>query len=145
MDGPAVPVFFYGGLINPRVQARTGLVPKRPRLAVLCEFALTFEPWVNLRPAKGSMVHGLVMDVTHAMLDQCYAKLAARYFPWPVSCDLGELRLEPALCYMAPSMQPGPIDPGHVEALAEGAEACGFPDDYVRRIRSFLPSRPAPV
>lgn len=138
MNSREVPVFFYGGLINPRVQDRVGLVPKRSRRAVLRDFAITFEPWVNLRSAIGDRVHGLVMDVTHEVLDRTYSKLAAPYLPWPLACTLADGTLEPALCYIAPSMEPGPIDPAHVEALAEGAEFHGFPSDYVSRIRAFI-------
>lgn len=138
MNGSEVPVFFYGGLINPRVQKRFGLAPGRSRTAVLRNFELTFEPWVNLRSASGDYVYGLVMDVTHDVLEQAYSKLAARYLPWPVACEMADGTMEPALCFIAPSMEPGPLDPPHVEALVEGAEACGFPADYVDRIRAFL-------
>lgn len=133
-----VPVFFYGGLINPRVQERVGLTPTGARIARLRDFELTFEPWVNVRAAPGGYVHGLIMDVTHDVLDQAYSKLAASYNPWPVICEMADGAREAALCFIAQSMEAGPIDPPHVEALAEGAEIWGFPAEYVSRIRGFL-------
>lgn len=137
VDDRMVSVYFYGGLINPKVQQSVGLTLAAPVTAILHGYTLVFEPWVNLRCDPGGHVYGLLAAVPHAMLAQVYERLAARYDPYPVTCVVDDGQLRPALCYIAPTMSSGPIDRTHVENLAEGAAECGFPDAYVTMIRSF--------
>lgn len=134
-----VPVLFYGGLIHPAIQERVGLNPHGTRRAILRDYRIAFEPWVNLHQAPFRRVHGLIMDVSHEQLEKIYSSLAARYFPVPVICDLVDGAQEPALCYIAPRMDPGPIDPPHVHALLDGAKLWQFPADYIEDVRAFLP------
>ncbi len=131
--------FFYGGLINPEVQQTVGLKVRRQAVATLANYALTFEPWVNLRRSPGDCVYGLLMEVSHEDLATAYAKLKVRYLPWPVVAWADDGGLHPALCYIAPHMAAGPIDAEHVENLAKPAEALGFPPAYVASIRRFAP------
>lgn len=137
MDDHLVPVYFYGGLINPAVQRTVGLTLAEPVTAILYGYSLAFEPWVNLRRDPRSHVYGLLASVPQPILEQVYERLAARYYPYPVVCAVGDYQLRPALCYIAPAMSPGAIDRAHVENLAIGAEVCGFPDAYLTMIRSF--------
>lgn len=129
--------FFYGGLINPEVQEKVGLKVRRQMLASLANHALTFEPWVNLRRSSGDCVFGLLMEVSHEDLATAYSRLKVRYLPWPVVACTQDGALHPALCYIAPHMEGGPIDAEHVENLARPAEALGFPPAYVAAIRRF--------
>lgn len=139
MPEALVPVFFYGGLINGKVHQQIGLSLTNAERAIVHGYALCFEPWVNLRRDAAHHVYGLVAEVPHTMLEAVYARLAARYYPYPVLCAMLDGDTRPALSYIAPAMEPGLIDATHVENLAEGAEACGFPQDYVAMIRSFKP------
>ena len=140
MVGDEVPVFFYGGLINSKMQEKVGLVATDATHMLLHGYALTFEPYVNLRPSPSDHVHGLVMNVSHAMLETVYGHLAVKYYPYPVICTTLDGAMRPALCYLAPHMEFGPLDNVHIENLAEAAELCGFPSDYVAKVRSFLSS-----
>lgn len=132
-------VFFYGGLINPRVLDRVGMKPKRQEAATLSGFDLRIAPYVNLVRAAGHTVFGLLMEVTHAELEHTYSQLKARYFPEAVMVSDAAGHLRPALCYIVPEMPPGQAEADHVEALATAAENLAFPPWYVAKIRSFLP------
>ncbi|MGB6485803.1 MAG: hypothetical protein WBE91_02865 [Steroidobacteraceae bacterium] len=82
----------------------------------------------------------MLMEVTHAELQHTYSQLKARYLPEAVIVSDSTGRLRPALCYIVPDMPPGQAEVDHVEVLATAAESLGFPDWYLTRIRSFLPT-----
>lgn len=132
--------FFYGGLINPKVLERVGMKPKRQQLATLCGFDLRISPYVNLVRSPRHTVFGLLMEVTHAELQHTYSQLKAVYLPEAVLVSDAEGRFHPALCYIVPDMPPGQAEADHVEALATAGENLGFPQWYLTKIRSFLPS-----
>ena len=132
--------FFYGGLINPVVMQRVGLHPSARCLAVLPGFDLTIAPWVNLVPRPGSLSYGLLLEVRHEELDHVYGQLKAPYRPMPVVAYQLDGLLRPALCYMVPQMPEGPAEAAHIEPLIQSGEELGFPDWYLRKIRSFLPN-----
>jgi hypothetical protein len=133
-------VFFYGGLINPRIQDKVGMKPKRQELATLSGFDIRISPYVNLVRSAGHTVYGLLMEVTRAELEHTYSQLKARYLPEAVIVSDSTGCLRPALCYIVPDMPPGQAEVDHVEALATAAESLGFPQWYLTKIRSFLPS-----
>jgi hypothetical protein len=132
-------VFFYGGLMNPKVMDRVGLKPRRQEPATLSGFDLRIEPYVNLVPCPGHAVFGVLMEVTHAELQRTYAQLKVVYSPEAVVAQTMDGRLRPALCYLCAAMPAGQADAAHVEDLAGPAEQLGFPSWYVAKIRSFLP------
>ena len=134
-----VPVFFYGGLINRKMQERVGVTPAWSFEAALPGYSLTIRPYVDVHEAGGETVFGLVMCVRHADLERLYSQLKVRYHPIPVLVRRKNGMHMPALCYVAGGMPPGPADEAHVRMLLEPAEELGFPSWYLRRIRSFLP------
>lgn len=131
--------FFYGGLINPAMMARVGLVPSARAVATLQGYDLRIAPWVNLVPSARDLVYGLLLEVSHDQLSAVYAQLKATYLPYPVLAHDDESCPRPALCYMVPDMPEAAAEDAHVRTLLEAAEAIGFPDWYLMRIRSFLP------
>jgi hypothetical protein len=132
-----VPTFFYGGLINPVVMARVGLVEREKRIASLSGYQIEIKPWVTLRPQALSVAFGIVMPATHEELNSVYAKLAVRYAPWPVLVR-SERDWIPALTYLAEPMTPRDPDADHVRPLLEAARGLGFPGWYIEEIESFL-------
>ena len=132
-------VFFYGGLINPKVLDKVGMKPTRQERATLSGFDIRIAPYVNLVRSPGHTVFGLLMEVTHAELQHTYNQLKAQYLPEAVIVSDTAGCLRPALCYIVPDMPPGQAEVDHVEALATAAESFGFPQWYVAKIRGFLP------
>lgn len=134
----AVPTFFYGGLINPAVMARVGLVERERKIGSLPGYQIEIKPWVTLRPLARSVSYGIVMPATHEELNSVYAKLAVRYAPWPVLVR-SEQDWIPALTYLAGPMTPRDADADHVGPLLEAARELGFPRWYIDEIEAFLP------
>src|SRR5688500_18659577 len=135
----AVPVFFYGGLINDVMQERVGVHPARRMEAILPGYSLTIRPFVNVHQDVGGTVFGIVMWVTHADLERLYGQLKIPYYPAAVVVQGIDGGFVPALCYVTRDMPPEQAEEAHVRMLLEPAERLGFPDWYLSRIRSFLP------
>jgi cation transport regulator ChaC len=133
-------VFFYGGLINPTMLDKVGMKPKRQEPATLSGFDIRISPYVNLVRSAGHTVFGMLMEVTHAELERTYSQLKAMYLPEAVIVSDSAGHLRPALCYIVPDMPPGQAEADHVEMLAVAAERLGFPQWYLSKIRSFLPT-----
>jgi hypothetical protein len=135
-----VQVFFYGGLMNPAVMQRVGLVERDVQLAALQDYRIEIRPWVTLRPSPRSTCFGILMPATHDELNAVYAKLAVQYHPYPVQVSTGQV-VVPALTYLADPMEPRTADADHVLPLLEAATTLGFPGWYLDEISSFLPLR----
>lgn len=133
-------VFFYGGLINPRILDKVGMKPKRQEAATLSGFDIRISPYVNLVRSPGHTAFGLLMEVDRAELEHTYSQLKTKYLPEAVIVSDSAGHLRPALCYIVPDMPPGPAEVDHVEALATAGENLGFPQWYLAKIRSFLPT-----
>ena len=48
-------------------------------------------------------------------------------------------RSRPALCYIAPQMNPRPATADYVERILTPARELGFPPWYIERLQSFRP------
>jgi hypothetical protein len=131
--------YFYGGLINPAVMERVGLKPTGQEVATLAGYELRIAPLVNLVRRADSLVHGLLLELTHKELFHVYSQLKANYFPYPVLPMTSDGKVRPALCYIVPEMSEGQAEAEHVLNLLKPAEDLGFPAPYLERIRSFLP------
>lgn len=44
----------------------------------------------------------------------------------------------PALCYIAPAMEPRPPNRAYVERVLEPARAFGFPASYIKKLETYL-------
>lgn len=132
--------YFYGGLINPDIMIKLGMKPERQEQACLAGFELTISPWVNLKPNPQAVSFGLLLYLTHGEIEHVYGQLKAKYVPFAVLAQTHSGKLRPALTYVVPEMVPGQADAEHVQNLLKPAEELGFPDWYLAKIRSFLPS-----
>ena len=109
-----------------------------PRLA---GFDIRIEPRANLVRADGHCVYGIVATATHQELDRLYAHarqiLGETYLPEAVLTETLDGKWRPALCYIAPHMEPRPAAADYVERIVRPARAFGFPSWYVERLESF--------
>lgn len=138
-----VVTFFYGSYINLDVLREVGLVPERVEVARLPGFDLLIRPLANLVPSDEHTVYGILATATHAELDRLYKHaqevLGGSYLPRAVlACALSG-RFEPALCYVAPSLETAPASADYVQRILKPALAYGFPAWYTRKIEAFLP------
>lgn len=135
--------FFYGSYMDPAVLRGVGVVPDRVEVARLPGFDIEIHPLANLVLSDRHTVYGVLATATHAELGRLYDHardvLGGVYLPHPVLAYTLTGQAEPALCYIAPQLTPGPAAPEYVARIVWPARAYGFPEWYIRRIESFLP------
>ena len=143
MTEPKVVTFFYGSYMDPAVLRGIGVVPDRVEVARLPGFDIEIHPLANLVPSDRHTVYGVLAPVTHAELGRLYDHardvLGGVYLPHPVLASTLDGQVEPALCYIAPHLAPGPASPEYVARILGPARSYGFPAWYIRRLESFLP------
>jgi cation transport regulator ChaC len=145
MAAPKVWAFFYGSFINLDVLRGTGYVPARYEVARLSGFDITIRPLANLVRSDRHSVYGIVAEATHEELARLYEHarndLGGTYLPEAVLVETTDGKLRPALCYIAPHIEPAPAADAYVDRIAGPARRHGFPDWYVARLEEFRPGR----
>jgi cation transport regulator ChaC len=136
--------FFYGSYMNFSVLREVDLVPEQYSTAQLKGWALRIRPLASIIPAPLETVHGIVATATHAELDRLYEHardvLGGSYRPEAVMVET-ESGSMAALCYVSWDMQDAWASPDYVERILRPAREFGLPEEYLRHIESFLPSR----
>lgn len=119
------------------------IIPGRWEAARLDGFELRIAPRANLVPSERESAYGIVATTTHAELERLYAHardvLGEVYRPEAIVVETTEGSARPALCYLTSDMEPGPAEADYVERILQPASRLGFPDAYLKKIRSFLP------
>jgi hypothetical protein len=143
MAEPKVWVFFYGSFINLDVLRRGGLVPDLVEVARLDGFDIVIHPLANLVRSDQHSVYGILVKATHAELGRLYDyardKLGGTYLPEAVLAETtGGWR--PALCYIAPQMEPGTPSNDYIDRIVIPARQHGFPVWYLARLETFRPT-----
>lgn len=148
VNGVKVAVFFYGSYINFDVLKEVDLVPESYDVARLGGFDIVIRPLANLVRSDRHTVYGIATRVTHAELARLYDHaeqvLGGIYLPEAVICQTEDGKFVPALCYVAPSMDPKPADNDYVDRIVGPARGYGFPGWYIARLESFKRTTPAP-
>ena len=143
LTDPAIVSFFYGSYINPDVLREVDLVPERVEVARLPGFDLAIRPLANLVPSDKHTVYGILATATHTELQRLYSHaehvLGGIYLPRAVLAYTLSGQCEPALCYIAPSLEPAPASTDYVQRILKPAIAYGFPSWYIEKIAAFLP------
>ena len=140
---PKVWTFFYGSYMNFEVLKEVELAPERWEVARLHGFDIVIRPRANLFRSDGHCVYGVLATATHAELERLYAHarqiLGEVYLPEAVLVEKLDGNWRPALCYLAPAMEPRPASAEYVDRIVGPAKAFGSPDWYVRHLESFRP------
>jgi hypothetical protein len=143
MSAPKVWVFFYGSYMNLAVLREVNYAPEQWEPARLAGFDILIRPRANLVRSPEHCVYGILATATHAELDRLYAHakgiLGETYLPEAVLTETMEGTWRPALCYLAPTMEPRPAANDYIDRIAGPARDYGFPEWYVRRLESFRP------
>jgi hypothetical protein len=141
---PRVSVFFYGSYMNMAVLREVNLVPPHWEVASLSGFDIVIRPRANLIPSDQHRVYGILTAATHAELQRLYAHakdvLGETYLPRAVLTEGRDGRWCPALCYIAPAMEPRPATRDYVDRIVAPAVEFGFPRWYIERLESFRPA-----
>jgi hypothetical protein len=131
-----VTVFFYGLFMDPEALEAKGLRPSDVRSAFVEHLALRLGARATLVPKHDGRVHGMVMTLTHAEVDDLYSEPSVKaYRPEPVVVRLADGTAEPALCFNLPTVPEAMAgNPDYAARLQVVARKMGLPDEYVREI-----------
>jgi hypothetical protein len=134
-------VFFFGSYMNPDVLREVGIVPVEWEVARLHGFDIAILPLANLVRSEQHCVYGVLAMATHAELVRLYAHakdvLGETYLPYPVCVETLDGKSRPALCYMAPTMEPRPADRAYLDLILGPAREFRLPAWYVERLERF--------
>lgn len=143
MPEPEVWVFFYGSYMNFDVLREVDLVPRQWEVATLSGFDISIRPRANLIRSDEHRVFGVAATATHGELRRLYAHaedvLGETYLPQAVLIETLDGRWRPALCYLAPDMEPRVATTDYVDRILLPAKELGFPGWYIDRLASFRP------
>ena len=143
METSSVWTFFYGSYINLAVLKEVNLVPEQYEVAQLPGFDIRIQPLANLVRSDQHSVHGIVAKATHDELGRLYQHaehvLGGVYLPEAVLTETNDGKLRPALCYIAPSIEPQPATNEYLDRIVAPAKEYGFPAWYIERLESFRP------
>ena len=119
--------FFYGSYMNFNVLKEVDIVPEEFEVAKLNGFDIRIQPLANLVPSNQHCVYRIMATVTHEELERLYVHaqdvLGGTYFPEAVLVETMVGKWIPALCYIAPSMEPKPPDDEYIDRmLGAGAQ-----------------------
>ena len=131
----SVPVFFYGLFMDEQLLRDAGGHPINPRRATVSGWALRIAARATLVRQPDSVVHGIVMDLTHDELDRLYAVESLRaYRPDPVLCESRSDRFA-ALSYNL-TTPPAAADRNedYAQKLRQVAMRLQLPADYIDAI-----------
>ena len=73
------------------------------------------------------------------------ARTTLVFAPEAVLVETLDNKWKPALCYIAPAMEPRPAENDYIDRIVGPAKEYGFPDWYIRRLESFRPNTPQPA
>jgi hypothetical protein len=135
--------FFYGSYINLNVLSEVDLVPEHHEIARLHGFDIQIRPLANLTRSDQHCAYGILTTTTHNELKRLYTHaehiLGGVYLPEAVLTMTMDHKMRPALCYIAPSMDPKPADNNYIDRIIEPAKAYGFPAWYIEKLERFRP------
>ncbi len=144
MEESKVWTFFYGSYMNLAVLKEVDLVPEHYEVARLSGFDIQIQPLANLVRSDQQSVYGIVATTTHHELERLYQHaehvLGGVYLPEAVLTETKDGNLRPALCYIAPSIEPKPATNEYIDRIVAPAKEYGFPAWYIERLESFRPN-----
>jgi hypothetical protein len=135
--------FFYGSYLNLHVLRELNIVPQRWEVARLSGFDIRILPHANIVRANPHCVYGIVATASHGELDRLYSHakdiLGETYLPRAVLVETADDKWRPALCYIAPVMEPSTATNEYIDRIVRPAKEYGFPEWYIKRLESFRP------
>jgi hypothetical protein len=137
MDPRRIDVFFYGLFMDADLLRAKGTQPVNIRSASVPDFALRIGQRATLLRNPDARAHGILMELTHAEIDQLYSDASVRaYRPEAVLAELADGARVPALCFnllVPPS--PEEANSEYAAKLRDLARRLKLPTDYVERIQ----------
>lgn len=114
-----------------------GAKPANIRRASAPGFMLRVGQRATLLRSANGLAHGILMELTHAEIDQLYAEPSVQaYRPEAVLCELHDGSQIPALCFnLVEPPRPGEANSEYAARLRDLAARLGLPSEYVESIQ----------
>ena len=137
MVSRSVEVFFYGLFMDADLLRTKGVNPTNVRFASVPGFALRIGQRATLLRNPDGLAHGILMDLTHAEIEQLYSEPSVRaYRPEAVLCKLSDDSCIPALCFnLIEPPRPDEANAEYAAKLRDLAARLGLPSEYVESIK----------
>jgi hypothetical protein len=143
MAGTRVWTFFYGSFINRDVLRQLDVVPDQVEVGRLGGFDIVIRPLANLVQTEQHSVYGILAAATHDELGRLYDYarngLGGIYLPEAVLVQTLAQTWRPALCYIAPELEPREPTNDYIDRIVIPARQHGFPGWYIDRLEGFRP------
>ena len=132
-----IDVFFYGLFMDADLLRKKGVNPGNIRRASVPGFALRIGQRATLLRNPNGLAHGILMELTHAEMDQLYSDPSVRaYRPEAVLCELKDGSRISGLCFnLLEPPRPEEANREYAAKLRELAGRLGLPSDYVDSIQ----------
>jgi Gamma-glutamyl cyclotransferase, AIG2-like len=137
MSSRQAEVFFYGLFMDQDLLRAKGLAPTGAEPAWVKGLSLRIGRRAALVPEASGRVHGVVMSLTLAELEQLYSEESVRaYQPHAVLAQLAGGGVVAALCYNLPNPPPASErNPEYAAKLRSVALKVGLPAEYIRSLQ----------
>lgn len=131
-----VDVFFYGLFMDADLLRSKGLDPQGAELAYLPGYELRLGDRAALAPREGGCVHGVVMSMTSAQVDELYSESSvSEYRPQPVVVYLTGGGDVCAVCYNLDDPPASDArNPEYAEKLRAVGTKVGLPTSYLEAL-----------
>jgi hypothetical protein len=140
-----VSVFFYGSFVRMEVLARADFKPEKFEVAMLSGFRIHISPHAALSRSDQHSVYGILVKATHKTLNKLYRMDGVGVFlPEAVLVQTLDGKLEPALCYIPPTIDNKPADHQYLDRLVDAGRSYGFPNWYLEHLLSLRSSSSIP-
>ena len=128
--------FFYGLFMDADILREGGILPERPRRALVEGFRLLIGQRATLAPAPGARAYGMVFALTHDELESLYgAPGLEQYRPEAVTARPLEGEALPALCYnLRDAPGPDEANPDYAARLRQALGKLEFPPEYIESV-----------
>lgn len=132
-----IEVFFYGLFMDADILRTRGANPTNMRAASVPGFALRIGQRATLLRDPRGRAHGILMELTHAEIDQLYAEPSvSAYRAEAVLCELKDGSRVPALCFnLVDPPRPEEANAEYAAKLRDLAGRLGLPSGYVKGIQ----------
>jgi hypothetical protein len=136
MAARRINVFFYGLFMDADLLRSKGAHPENIRTSSVPGFGLRIGNRATLVPSAGERAYGILMELTHAELEQLYSEASVRaYYPEAVLADLQDGTRIPVLCFnLLEAPAANEKNPEYAAKLRDLARRLELPADYVSRI-----------
>ena len=137
MSSRRIEVFFYGLFMDADLLRTKGAHPVNVRAACVPGFALRIGQRATLLRAPDARAYGVVMELTHAEIEQLYSEASVRaYRPEAVITELSDGSRVPALCFnLLVPPAPDEANSEYAAKLRDLACRLGLPSHYVESIK----------